>query len=80
MTIRHIIIASIAAAGFSIAASAAPAVQQAPIAQGSQLTFVHDHHHAKAEDKAPVSHRRHHHHHHRYYSDPLCPIAPWCWH
>ena len=78
MSIRQIIIASIAAAGFSIAASAAPLVQQAPVAPAGQLALVHDHHHH--DGAAPATHHRHYHHHHRYYRDPLCPIAPWCWH
>ena len=57
MKIRHVIVATIAAAGFSFAASAAPIVQQAPVTSGSQLTLVH-HHHASA------GHHHHHHHHH----------------
>jgi hypothetical protein len=86
MSIRHIIIASVAAAGFSIAASAAPVLQQAPVVPGSQLALASDHqNHGKAADKAadkpavkaPATHR---HHRHRNSKDPFCPVAPWCWH
>jgi hypothetical protein len=79
MSIRHLIIASIATAGFSIAALAAPAIQLVPVATGSQAKFVYDHRRhekAAAAERAPAPRYRHR----RRHRDPLCPIMPWCWH
>ncbi len=72
MSIRHTVIAAIAAACFSFAASAAPVTQLPAINSNSQFTLVHHMHHGW-----------HHHHrcHHRWHHSPFClfSLAPWCW-
>ncbi|MGA7326595.1 MAG: hypothetical protein WBX25_19440 [Rhodomicrobium sp.] len=73
MSIRHIVIATIAAAGFSFAASAAPMEQPAPKLT-SAVTLAGHHHHMHH------GHWRHHHRHH-HGDGPFClfSLAPWCW-
>ncbi len=79
MNIRHVVIATIAAAGFSFAASAAPVVQPATVTSGSQLTLVYHQHHQDAQ--AGGGRYRHHHHHRHWGGSPFCVggLAPWCW-
>jgi hypothetical protein len=81
MSIRHIIITTIVAAGFSFAVSAAP-IAQAPTNSKSAITLVKSkggrhmgRHHMHR------GHWRHHRRHHHMIDGPFCvlSLAPWCW-
>lgn len=73
MSMSRVIIAGIAAAGFSVAVSAAPVVQPAPdVKSDGTFTLIRHHRH---------HHHHHHHHHHLGNQGPFClfSVAPWCW-
>ena len=82
MTIRRVVIAAIAAAGFSLTASAAQIAQPAPIDTKSPATLVHSHSGSHHLGHHGFGHHGHWHHGRHWRGGPGCfwPFpAPFCW-